>query len=337
MVLTNNSPGTQIGSPGAAVITIIGDVTGFELATNAYVTGENGTNVVVTINRLNVNTGNVSVNFATVNGTAVAGMDYMATNGVLNFADGQASTNVTVTILNPGVVENPKSFSFNLSNPVSSISTNIYLLPPSNAVISITNTVTALAFSSSTYMVSELGVQAQITVVLTGLTNTNTSVEFQTAGGTGIAGVNYVATNGTLNFAPGVTAMSFTVPIINDHQITNDHTVILTLSNPQGGAVLVPPSTATLDIQEGNGAYVIGAGYLLVSGGSNGLIYPGSTVTMDLGLRCVAGGDTTNLIATLQANGGVTPVAPELAELRRSAARRPCRFRTVHLYRQWHQ
>ena len=29
VVLTNASPGTQIGSPGAAVITIIGDVTGF--------------------------------------------------------------------------------------------------------------------------------------------------------------------------------------------------------------------------------------------------------------------------------------------------------------------
>ena len=65
VVLTNASAGTQISSPGAAVVTIIGNVTGFELATNAYTTGENGGSVVVTVNRLNVNTGVVSVNFAT--------------------------------------------------------------------------------------------------------------------------------------------------------------------------------------------------------------------------------------------------------------------------------
>ena len=31
---------------------------------------------------------------------------------------------------------------------------------------------------------------------------------------------------------------------------------------------------------------------------------------MDFALRCVAGGNTTNLVATLQTNSGVTPVAP---------------------------
>ena len=60
----------------------------------------------------------------------------------------------------------------------------------------------------------------------------------------GNAGVNYFATNGTLNFAPGVTSMIFGVNIINDHVITANHTVLLSLSNPQGGAVLGSPSTA---------------------------------------------------------------------------------------------
>ena len=74
VVLTNASAGTQISSPGAAVVTIIGNVTGFALATNSYITGENGSNVVVTINRTNVNTGAVSVNYATSDGTATQGL-----------------------------------------------------------------------------------------------------------------------------------------------------------------------------------------------------------------------------------------------------------------------
>jgi uncharacterized repeat protein (TIGR01451 family) len=324
VVLTNQiggtnveTPGTQIGIPGAAVVTIIGDVTGFELATNAYITGENGSNVVVTVNRLNVNTGAVSVNFATVNGTAVAGVDYVATNGVLLFADGIASNNVTLTILNPGVLENTKAFNFVLSNPVSTISTNIYLLSPSNAVITITNTITAISFSSAAYAVNEKGVQVQINVLVGGVTNTNTSVQFATADGTGKAGVNYFATNGTLNFAPGVTSQSFTIDVIDDHIITADHTVVLSLSNPEGqgpiAPILSPPSTAILTIQEGDGSYVIAAGTALAYESfrpTNGLIDPGETVTVDFGLRCISGGNTTNLVATLEANSGVTPVVP---------------------------
>ena len=92
----------------------------------------------------------------------MAGVDYVATNGVLTFADGQASTNVTITILNPNIVENSKTFNFALSNPVSAISTNCYLLAPSNAVITITNTVTSISFSSPTYSVSEWGCRRRL-------------------------------------------------------------------------------------------------------------------------------------------------------------------------------
>ena len=124
------------------------------------------------------------------------------------------------------------------------------------------------------------------------------------------AGTNYFATNGTLNFGPGINSHDFGVNIINDHVITNDHTVILSLSDPQGGAVLGSPSTAVLDIVEGNGSYIIAAGTQLVSGGSSGVINPGATVTVDFALRCIAGGDTTNLVATMQTNNSSAPRCP---------------------------
>jgi uncharacterized repeat protein (TIGR01451 family) len=187
------------------------------------------------------------------------------------------------------------------------------VLAPSNAVIIITNTVTGISFSSAAYAVSECGVQAQITVVLNGVTNTNSSVQFMTSDGTGHAGTNYFPTNGTLNFAPGVTSQTFSVDVINNHIIAADHTVLLTLLNPEGGAVLTQPSSATLTIQECNGAYIVAAGTLLTYESfhpTNGLIDPGETVTVDFALRDIAGGNTTNLVATLQTNSGVTPIAP---------------------------
>ncbi|EAQ79300.1 Calx-beta domain-containing protein [Blastopirellula marina] len=60
----------------------------------------------------------VTVDYATADGTAVAGSDYVATAGTLTFAAGETSKIVTVDILNDGIFENPESFTFSLSNAV---------------------------------------------------------------------------------------------------------------------------------------------------------------------------------------------------------------------------
>ncbi len=313
VLLENASPGTQIGVPGIANVGIISDVTGFAFLTNSYVVGENGTNVTITVNRLNANTGTSSVRFATSDNTAINGVDYVATNGLLTFLDGQASSSFTVTILNPNLVENNKTFGISLFGP----SANSYVVAPSNTVVTITNVYVGLAFSSSSYSVSECAVDAVIPVVLTGLTNSTLSVIFGTADGSGVAGVNYFETKGALTFVPGQTTAYFDVAPINNHVIGPDHTVQLNLSFdgpvPPGvaGVQLLNPSTSLLTIQECNGAFITKSGTAFVTGSilpSTGVIYSNDTVTILLGLRDIAGGNTANLVATMQATNGVTNV-----------------------------
>ena len=60
----------------------------------------------------------VTVNFATVDGTAIAGVDYVATSGTLTFAPGETTKTITVDVLDPTAVD--KSFSVHLSG----VSTN---------------------------------------------------------------------------------------------------------------------------------------------------------------------------------------------------------------------
>ena len=55
----------------------------------------------------------VTVNFATADGTAIAGLDYVATSGTLTFAPGETTKTITVASLNPTAVD--KSFSVQLS------------------------------------------------------------------------------------------------------------------------------------------------------------------------------------------------------------------------------
>ncbi len=301
-----NRRALKFASPGAATVVITSDVTGFALATNSYIVGENGSNIVVTVNRLNPNTGTVSVKYATSDNTAISGQDYVATSGTLTFQNNQSSTNFTIQILNPNAVEPNKSFNISLFQP----STNSYLVAPSNAVVVITNVNSGISFASTLFTVSECSGEAAIPVVLTGVTNGKASVDYSTSDISGKAGVNYTPTSGTLFFTNGQTVEDFLVQVINNHVIGPDHTVQVTLSNPTN-AQLLNPSTATLTIQECNGAYIVASGTAFVNGNINpatGVIYPGETVTILFGLRDIAGGNTTNLVATIVQTNGVTNV-----------------------------
>lgn len=60
----------------------------------------------------------VSVSFLTTDGTALAGSDYIATNGVLNFATGQTNLVVAIPIIGDTNTETAETFSLILSSPV---------------------------------------------------------------------------------------------------------------------------------------------------------------------------------------------------------------------------
>jgi hypothetical protein len=62
-----------------------------------------------------VSAGTVTVNWATADGTATAGPDYVAGNGTLTFASGVATQPVTVTVNPDALVEGVETFSVNLS------------------------------------------------------------------------------------------------------------------------------------------------------------------------------------------------------------------------------
>jgi hypothetical protein len=103
--------------------------------------------------------------------------------------------------------------------------------------------------SSATYNVNETAGFVTITVVRSNGSDGTVSVQYGTSDGTAHAGTDYTATSGTLTFAPGVTSMTFQVPIINDG-ITDPGTLSfnIALSNPGGGAFLGTRHTSVVNI-----------------------------------------------------------------------------------------
>jgi Calx-beta domain len=111
----------------------------------------------LSVTRTGGSTGPVGVNFATADGTALAGTDFAFASGTLSWLDGDSSSRtITVTLLNNPVVAPNKSLTVNLTNPLNgslgapATATLTLTEPVSNATPTPTATPTTTATPTST-------------------------------------------------------------------------------------------------------------------------------------------------------------------------------------------
>ncbi len=219
--------------------------------------GEGAGSATFTVNRVNGDDGAVSVSFATSNGSATAGSDYVANSGTLSWGDNDdGSRNITVQILEDGLDENDETVNLALSNPTGGAS----LGSPSTATLTILDNDDPmpqpgqLQFASPVFSAGEDSGSATITVTRTGGSQGPVSVDYATSDGSATAGSDYTTAAGTLSWGNGDSAVkSFQVAIVDDVEEENDETVNLALSNPTGGASLGSPSSASLTIEDDDG------------------------------------------------------------------------------------
>ncbi|MEJ2345789.1 MAG: S8 family serine peptidase [Gammaproteobacteria bacterium] len=88
-----------------------------QFAVAGYSVSEDGGSVTLTVSRQGGSSGAVSVDFATSDGSAASGQDYVAAAGTLNFADGITSRTITITIVDDTVYEGNETLSVALANP----------------------------------------------------------------------------------------------------------------------------------------------------------------------------------------------------------------------------
>ncbi len=106
-------------SDGQGTGTIVNDDNGGAIRFNSaeYTAGEPGGPFTVTVQRTGGLADNVTVNYATSNGTAIAGQDYGAVSGTLTFVGGQTSRTFSIPITNDGVSEPNETLTLILSDP----------------------------------------------------------------------------------------------------------------------------------------------------------------------------------------------------------------------------
>src|SRR5256885_13272990 len=104
----------------ATTLTIVDDdFSGGEFVFDSpvYTVNEYEATATITVLRTNGSSGIVSVQFATLNGTAQAGLDYYSTNGVLAFADGETTRTFSVPIIPDYIDETNETVVLVLSSP----------------------------------------------------------------------------------------------------------------------------------------------------------------------------------------------------------------------------
>ena len=227
-----------------------GVTVGFTVSSTTVNEGAGTLNVQVSLTGTSANT--VTVQYATVDGTAVAPADYTATSGTLTFPPGTTSQNISITIIDDTIAENPETAYIILSNPQNAILRNNFFIFTINDNDGGSPATVSFEFASWTY--NETDATATITVLLMGTPSANVSVDFATSDGTATAGLDYTAVSGTLTWLASEAGKtkSFTISILDDTLIEGTESVNLTLSNPVnatlGSTMLGASSTAVLFI-----------------------------------------------------------------------------------------
>jgi aryl-phospho-beta-D-glucosidase BglC (GH1 family) len=240
LALTLSSPSGATIARGTATGTITNDDVGppsISIGDSRFAEGStaNPGKGTFTVTLSAASTAPVTVTYATANGTATAGSDYVAKSGTLTFAAGETSKTITVVAIGDSAVEANEGFRVVLSNPSGA------KIADGTGVGTITNddVVPTIRISDSTLAEGSAAKPGKgtFTVTLSAASTAPVTVSYTTANSTATAGSDYVAKSGTLTFAAGETSKTVTVAAIGDSAAEANEGFKVVLSSPSGAKI----------------------------------------------------------------------------------------------------
>jgi hypothetical protein len=207
----------------------------------------------VTVLRTGGSTGTLTVDYATVDGTAIAGQDYTATSGTLTFNGGETSKTFQVPITDDAPNEPDETFTITLRNTPSLD----MLGAPSTLVVTVQDRTTVPGLFLPNTFVAEGGpgttTDMLFTLNLTAATGRTVSVNFATSNGTAFGGascstrgVDYETKSGTFTIQPGTTSLTIPVRICGDTNAEANEFFQITLSNPSDASIIQAGALGTI-------------------------------------------------------------------------------------------
>lgn len=178
----------------------------------------------------------VTVDVATLNGTALQSSDYQAVSQTLTFDPGQTSQSVVVPIVDDGIRESNETFTLGLSNATGGAS-----IIDDQGVGTIVDNDTVVYMSIDNMSMNEGNprkgknsgprtTQATFTITLSEATNDTVAVYYATQDGTATADSDYFAESGTVTFTAGQTSHTVIIGVVGDGVAESNETFTVELS-----------------------------------------------------------------------------------------------------------
>ena len=232
VILTLNAgTGYTVGAPASATGTILNDdlptLTINDVTVNEGNAGTTNFTFTVSLSAP-AGPGGVTFDIATANGTASAGVDYVANSLTgQTIPAGNSTYSFTVLVNGDTLSEPNKTFFVNVTNVTNAV------VGDAQGVGTITNDDPAPSLSINDVTVTEGNagtVNAVFTVTLSAASGQTVTVNYATADGTATQPADYTNTSGTLTFTPGATTQTITVPVIGETVPEANETFFVNLS-----------------------------------------------------------------------------------------------------------
>ncbi|HEV8630795.1 MAG TPA: Calx-beta domain-containing protein [Thermoanaerobaculia bacterium] len=255
-------------------------------------------------------TGAVSFDYATADGTARAGQDYDTGIGTITIPAGSTATTIPLRVLGDTVSEGNETFFVRLEGSQGAV------VPRPQLVVTIVDDETRLSIANgSKNEGDEGGSLLQLTVTLDKAISLPVTVDYATEDYSALAGEDYVATSGTLTFAPNETAKTVAVEILGDRKVEPDEELFVVLSNPNNAAIAqgrasakikqddIEISISDVQLSEGNSGQRDAVFDVRLSAASTQTV---TVVYQTVDLLAVAGQDYLSRSGTLSIPAGTT-------------------------------
>ena len=185
----------------------------------------------------------VTVAFATADGTALAGSDYVAAEGTLTFPPGTTRQTIEVATRQEEIVESEEGFAVELSDPTGAGLED----DAGTGTITDDDLVEGLpTLSIADAAPASEGGTAGFVVTLSAASEKEVRVSYHTADDTATAGLDYTPTDGTLRFEPGETTGTITVATLADEVVEGAERFTVELSEPVAATIADATGVGTI-------------------------------------------------------------------------------------------
>jgi len=260
-----------------------GAICGQSISVDDVVVDEGAGTAVFTVSLDAASAQTITVEYATVDGTAFSPADFDAlSTTLLTFDPDETSKQVTVTLADDALDEPDEGFTVELSNP-----SNATIADGTGAAtITDNDAAPTVEFTAASQTASELDGTITVTASLSAVSGQDVTVPF-TLSGSAVPPADYTITASPVTILAGQTSAAITITLNDDASDEADETVIVTMGTPVNAAPgAVTGHTATITDNDAAPMVEFTAAAQTASEGDG-------TITVTASLSAVSGQDVT--------------------------------------------